>query len=204
MNVGLFVKILKFDWTKGWIVLLLVGWYFLGHILVWFGRFGIKQARPNFVMLTVKALFFRIPKAKDNFNQNLLPLYKSLEEKFNYQELKLTWIQLFPVIKNFIFRNSSKSLITTYQNKYTLHRAIAIGSVFLFWFSLLLLIVPLILFDAEVPTRNIIFLSSLIFFSLVFIWNFSSSYLYHWEMFGNTIITEAYSLLYGPKNNDPS
>jgi hypothetical protein len=31
---------------------------------------------------------------------------------------------------------------------------------------------------------------------------FSASYVYYWEMFGNSIVTETYSKLYGPAPND--
>jgi len=202
LNSNYFIKIMEFDWTKSSLIILFVGWYFIGHILVWIGRFGVNQSKPNFIMLTLKSLFFRIPKPKDSFNANLAILYDEVQKRFTHNDIVLTWTQFFPVAKNFIYRSSSKSLITTYQNKYTLHRAIAVASVLLFWLSILLIFIPVIFFNYQAPVQNIIYLAALVFLSLVFIWNFSSSYMYHWIMFGNTIITEAYSLLYGPKNNE--
>jgi hypothetical protein len=43
-------------------------------------------------------------------------------------------------------------------------------------------------------------LGVLILGGAILVWSFSASYIYHWKMFGNTIITEVYSSLHGPKN----
>jgi hypothetical protein len=32
---------------------------------------------------------------------------------------------------------------------------------------------------------------------------FSESYMYHWGLFGDTVVTETYSLLYGPIEDEP-
>jgi hypothetical protein len=50
---------------------------------------------------------------------------------------------------------------------------------------------------------NWLLLGTLLALAGVFVWGFSESYLYHWKMFGNSIVTESYCLLYGPQDAEP-
>jgi hypothetical protein len=53
-------------------------------------------------------------------------------------------------------------------------------------------------------SANWLLLFVLLVLSVAIAWGFSGSYLYHWQMFGNTIITETYSLACGQDYVKPS
>ena len=181
---------------------LLAIWYFLGHILLWIARSGKADAAASkgSVRRVVLSLVLQIPKPANPFDPNLKPLYNSVRKRFTADGAELDWRQFYPVVKSYLSQRLTYSLVATYQNKYTFHRSVAIASAVLFWFSVLTIATALV-FGA--PGVNWALLLALLGGAVLLVWGFSGSYMYHWGMFGDTIITEAYSLLYGPKNADP-
>jgi hypothetical protein len=145
-----------------------------------------------------RALTFRIPRSPNNFNPDLEPLYKSVAAKFNAPGVQLQWSQFYPVVKSHVGERLSKSLVTLYQNKYTLHRSITMASVILFWLSTVTCIGAGIGMFYGVAA-NWVLLIGILVGSFVIAWSFSASFMLHWQMFGNSVVTEAYSLLYGPQ-----
>ncbi|WP_148264715.1 hypothetical protein [Collimonas fungivorans] len=177
-------------------------WYFLGHIILWIGRSG--KARADAMSAPFRrlglSLIFRIPRPVEPFNTKLDPLFDLAKKNFVTDGLTMEWRQFFPVAKIFLSQRLTTSLVTTYQNKYTFHRSVVTISALLFWVSILALSCAYISVRAGAPAPYWWALFTLAVGAIIFVWNFSASYLYHWEMFGNSIVTETYSLLYAPKD----
>lgn len=177
--------------------------YFLGHFVLWTRRSG--PANDDAAKCWYKrlrwSLIFRIPKPSKSYDPKLERLYRFVQAKFSKETLE--WREFYPVVKSFLSQNVANSLVSTYQNKYTLHGSIATAASALFWLSVFGL-----LFGLAIPTSmqaepHYVGLSFLAISGLILVGGFSSSYIFHWEMFGNTIITEAYSRLYGPEHGEP-
>lgn len=176
-------------------------WYFLGHILLWLSRSGNPNesvARTGYKRAWY-TLTFRIPKLSESFDPKLERLFNLVRKKFSSGEDNLEWREFYPIAKVYLSQNVPTSLVATYQNKYTLHRSIAMIGAILFWISLLALLVAYYYGASGGWSPKFSWLWSLSGFGCLLVWNFSSSYLYYWQMFGNTIITETYSQVYGPR-----
>jgi hypothetical protein len=180
--------------------------YFLGHLLVWIGRSGkpltVKQGTGTRIL--GKSLCFRIPKPATSFDPALNRLYDAGKQKFSAgrQEEYLTWQEFYPVARSYLLQNTSYSLVVTYQNKYTLHRSVATASALWFWLGLIGIVggaFTVHCYGGASPYWG--WLVTLTLVALVLVWGFSNGYLFHWQNFGNSIVTETYSLLYGPKDS---
>jgi hypothetical protein len=182
---------------------LVVSLYILGHALNWISR-GIpdqsgktdSRLRRTFLLLRL-----RFPKPQASFDASLTRLFDAAAAKLSPDGVPLSWREFYPVAKALISQHVKYSLVTTYQNKYTLHRTLAAVSVALFWASLLSLIggvVTRAIVGAHM-TPNWLLLAVLLLASLGSVAGFYSSYLYTWRLFGDSIVTESYFLLYGPK-----
>lgn len=189
----------------GFLALLLVSAYFLGHILLWISR--SRNADETITKNAWKriwfSLLFKIPRPSISYDKNLDNLYQAVMKQFDETGCGLTWRQFFPVAKSYLSRNLTHSLVSTYQNKYTLHRSITAAAAVLFWLSTAILSTGAALCFYKGISPHWWLLIPTIIASIVVIWGFSSSYAYHWLMFGNTIITESYSLLFGSKYDKP-
>jgi hypothetical protein len=176
--------------------------YFLGHVLLWIARSGKpdERAAKNTLHRVCASLFFRIPKPPKSYDESLQSLYSAVQAKFAVGGTELLWEQFFPVVKSYLSRNLTCSLVATYQNKYTLHRSITAAAAGLFWLSIVSTAGSAISYYWKGIAPHWGLLVTLSFLALLLVWGFSSSYMYHWKMFGNTIITESYSIIYGPSN----
>lgn len=184
----------------------LISAYFVGHILHWISRSSSADNATieNSFMRVWHALSFRVLKPNENYYPSLDPLYQAVEKKFRPDEsVSFTWQQFFPLAKCYLAENLPSSLVSTYQIKYTLHRSITASAVILFWFSVIELIYGIIYSNICDSSQPFYFggLTILVLVSLGLVWGFSDSYTYNWRMFGNTIITESYTLLFGPKSD---
>ncbi|SRR6266851_8201489 len=179
--------------------------YFAGHILLWIARAG-GSTKPQGLkgwQRICRSLIFRIPKPENNYHPKLEELYNKVQAKFSPDGTPLDWRQFYPVVKLFLSEYVRSSLVATYQNKYTFHRSIAAAAALLFWFCILSLIgawfSPIC-----VELLSYVSLSVLAAAGVWIVWGFSASYIYHWEMFGNSVITEAYSYIFGPPPHESS
>jgi hypothetical protein len=180
---------------------------FVGHILLW-----VSRSRGKVGDVVVKhcwrriywTLKFGIPKPDDNYDKNLESLYISVLAKFSNGNTLQKWEQFFPVVRSFLTRKMTYSLVSTYQNKYTLHRSIAGAASAFFWMNIFGLVIGLISYYGwhVSPIWWLLGIQAII--ALVFVLGFSGSYAFYWKLFGNAIITEAYSVIYGPNDAKPS
>lgn len=173
--------------------------YFIGHLLHWIFRSG--KGDDNLVRNSLKrtwlSITFRIPKHSSSYDKTLQPLLNAIKPKFHLSP-EAEWRQFFSAAKHYLTRTSSTSLVPVYQNKYTLHRSIATGAALIFWLSIISIAIGLLAAHSLCVEPRWIPLFFLASGCLTVTWGFSDSYAYNWKMFGNTIITETYSLLLGP------
>lgn len=185
----------------------LISTYFLGHILQRLSRSGKANEGQlrSWTKRTTQALRFNILRPENSFDPKLNTAYEKIKIKLEPNNLGLEWPQFYPIAKNFVARNSSSSLITTYQNKYTLQRSITMAAALLFWGCTAALITGAVV-NYHLPEISFRWgvLLILIFTSLLVAGAFSGGFAYNWTLLGNSVITEAYSLLYGPDKNDQS
>ena len=175
--------------------------YFLGHLLNWISRSGKQDDSTvkSHLKRTWQSLIFSVPKHTDSFNPKLQPLLDLILPKFSLPAGS-GWRQFYPVAKNYLARSSNNSLVGLYQNKYTLHRSLTAGAALVFWLALLSAIVGGCTGYALSVQPRWWALSFLAIGCVILTWGFSDSYAYNWEMFGNSIITETFSLLNSPSN----
>jgi hypothetical protein len=112
----------------------------------------------------------------------------------------LSWTQFYPVAKNYLARNSTSSLVSLYQNKYTLHRSIAVAAALTFWLSVLAMLIGVATLHYVGLAPRFAPLGVLAISCVALTWGFSASYAFNWTLFGNSIITETYSQLLGAQN----
>ncbi len=196
-----FTKQIFTENSTGLLFPLIFFWYILGHITQWFSRntkFTESNGISNFSRVSA-ALAFRPARPAAFYSEELKPLLDHLSKTLSPNEAPLDWKAFFPIAKNFVARNSASSLITNYQNKYTLHRSITITSAGLFWANSIsiILTIPFPFLNTNLPLQIILVPSS-----LFLVWGFSGGYETNWKLFGNTVITEAYSLTHNRLTKD--
>jgi hypothetical protein len=125
---------------------LIVVFYFLGHALNWIsrGRPSVSGIPTQRWQRTVLLLRFKFPKPQASYDESLVRLFRVAAAKLSPDATPLTWREFYPVAKAMINQHLKYSLVATYQNKYTFHRAITAASAGLFWLSLLSLIAGLV------------------------------------------------------------
>jgi hypothetical protein len=87
--------------------------YFLGHILLWIARSGEPDecATESTWRRVRTSLVFRIPKPPRSFDEDLQPLYDAVQAKFAVDGSALPWTQFYPVVKSYLSKNLTSSLV---------------------------------------------------------------------------------------------
>lgn len=179
---------------------LFIASYFVGHFLLWASRSGGALGTGGALQRACKTLTFRIQRPKDSYDTKLQPLLEKVLGRLSAEGMPpFSWRQAYPIIKCFLAETGKFSLLTNYQNKYTLHRSIAFASVVLVWISVLAIIAALVTACLTQTQPKVIGLILLSVFGIVLALGFASSYRFYWQMWGNVAITESYSHLFGPQ-----
>lgn len=168
--------------------------YFSGHLLVWISR---KPWGPEkrMLMRVLRCLHFRIPRSAESFDEQLKPMMHACAARLGLPIDENTWRRFYPLAKIILAQKLSNSLVSIYQNKYTLHRSITAAATILFWLS-----AGSMVSGAFLCFPDIVFWDGMVVLlmsSLVVIWGFSASADYYWKMFGNVVVTEMYAVLSG-------
>lgn len=176
--------------------------YFSGHLLHWISRSGkaddalVSSAWKR----TMLSLSLKIPRPKDSYDKNLQSIFENIKNKLDLPDMN--WSQFYPIAKNHLQRNNTASLVSIYQNKYTLHRSITTAAATVFWLCIATMLIGVYAkFHLCIEPRWAP-MTTLLIGCLIIVWGFSSSYAYHWKLFGNSIITETYSILKFPSKNE--
>jgi hypothetical protein len=203
--------VLNVELQFGLVVFIAIASYFLGHLMFWLSRLGnaeeLKLGSTPTTWDKVKrglhrigcCLVWRIPKGSVSYEPALEPLldagyrFLAFPDVESPQTSKEKWRKFYPVAKCRLSQDLTNSLVSTYQNKYTLHRSLCVVAIFWFWCSLLVQIVAPCLSDS---THHIhvapIWIT--IVACIAIMWGFSGSFLYNWRMYGDTILTETFVL----------
>lgn len=190
-----FMRVLNNEIRVGLLFGIAVAVYFLGHLLHWFSRSPKSSPKEiTWVARVVSCLRFSVPKAVDSYDSFLNPLLDEAKGLFGLSA-EAKWTQFYPVAKAYLSANLQTSLVSTYQNKYTLHRSLTTAAVVWFWLSLSCVVAsaPLAFICGFGQPKWFPLISS-IPAALVLIYGFSDSYQYNWKLFGNSIITEVFMI----------
>lgn len=180
------------------VVMLTVACYFVGHLMTWLTRRHGKTVTGKFsaLMRVLKCLVFRIPKPAASFNKELEPVFQAVAAHVGIPQGPAQWRQYYPIAKIMLAERLSNSLLSTYQNKYTLHRAVVGAAVLWFWSSFVSLVV-LWWWNPILPDPRWIPLLLNPVAAVIVIWGFSGSFEYYWRLWGDSVITESYAVLRG-------
>lgn len=143
-------------------------------------------------------LRFRVQKPDQSFEPKLIQFREAVGKEFA-SDRELSWREFYPLAKDFIANSNRRSLLSTYQNKYTLHRSIAAAGAVTFWLTLACMIGARVTYwtgFASYP--NWLLLWFLLLSSVAMVWGFSATFMFYWTLWGDTIVTESYGALFGP------
>lgn len=189
-----FISLLNREIKFGFIAGLAVAAYFAGHLLHWISRSSKSTAQgKGSVSRVLSCLKLSIPKPDESYDA-FLDAQLAEAKEFLKMPTESTWPQYYPVAKAYLAAQLQSSLVSTYQNKYTLHRSLTAAAVVWFWMGLAVLLLggvfEVIGFTIE-PKWFPSAVSPLA--AVAIIYGFSDSYQYNWKLFGNTLITEIYT-----------
>ncbi len=177
-----------------WGLLLLVVCYFLGQAVNWYSRPDVDlDKEPSWRKRIWLFLTRRTPKLKKSHSENLDRLYESAQKKLVAGDER--WTSFYPVAKALIAQRLERSLLSTFQHKYTLHRSIAAASALLFHLSLGAIVISAISKLWTTVSPNWFWLAVLALLSLFLVNAFAASYLFFWKLWGNTVVTEAHTAI---------
>lgn len=193
------LNILNEEIRAGLLVSLLIAAYFAGHLLHWAARAPKRAvAKPAWYRRIWLCLIFSVPKPEHSYEPRLEPLFNEAKSYLGFG-VDAEWRQFYPVAKSYLAANLQTSLVSTYQNKYTLHRSLTAASVIWFWLSIGAVIGGVFSYRYDGTHPMWAPLAASIMGSLLLIWGFSDSYRYNWKLWGDTIITEVFMLKKSPK-----
>ena len=183
------------DWSAFMSILLMLALaYFVGHLLTWVARGGKRHEQVGIRQHLMGTLFFRPPKQEPSYNVKLDPAWNWAGKRLLGEEPELSWPLFYPAAKTYLLQQRIPSLVTIYQNKYTLHRSLAVAAALTAWGAILVAVLGLISakIGAQAAAPHWFATAVLAAGSLIAVWGFSSSYLYNWKLWGDYLITETY------------
>jgi len=168
--------------------------YFVGHLLTWVARRGRRHEDVGFWDHLLGTLRLGPPKQEPSYDVKLEPAWRWAGKQLLGEDLALSWPLFYPAAKTYLLQNRIPSLVTIYQNKYTLHRSLAVAAALTAWGTLLVAGLGLLacVTGAQDTAPHWFGTGVLTVGSLLGVWGFSSSYLYNWTLWGNYLITETY------------
>lgn len=184
------------EWSAFMSVLLMMApAYFVGHLLTWVGRGGKRHKDVRKRDHLLETLLLRPPKRESSYDLKLEPAWQWAGERLLGKKLEPSWLLFYPAAKTYLLQKRIPSLVTTYQNKYTLHRSLAVAAALTAWGASFFLVLSLDLakvIGAQAASPHWVATIALAGGSLFAVWGFSSSYLYNWTLWGDYLITETY------------
>ena len=183
------------------ILLMIAVAYFVGHLLTWVARGGKRLDNVRTRDLLTWTLLLRPPKKQPSYPSELKEDWEWAGERLLGRKPELTWSLFYPAAKSYLLQKRIPSLVTTYQNKYTLHRSLAVAAALTAWGALLVALgaslshVLAQVNGAQAAEPHWFATVAIAAGSLFAVWGFSSSYLYNWTLWGQYLITETYVAL---------
>jgi hypothetical protein len=149
---------------------------------------------PNVVRVL---LLSRMPNPAKSYGESLNSVFENaaaaLAARLGYQlaEEKDRWLQFYPIARTLVRRSSLPSLVQSYQNKYTLARALSYVVAMAFWFSSVATFRGLS--HGEGGATMFPFLLALL--SLLAVLGLISQFRYQWTIWGSILIAETVLVL---------
>jgi hypothetical protein len=203
-------KLVSITQISLWLPVLFVA-HFAGHSLHWVARRGVEAKSEDEAKETWKNLWcslkLKLPKPFGSFAPGLKPLYDKLASEFAPDPKKpLAWPVFFPIARVYVQQRLPSSLISMYQHKYTYHRSVATASALLFWASAISLAgsfpTPFVAPTTWVGIApNQAALAFLTVAALFLVWSFSESYKLSWLLFGNSVVSETFTVFHHGSDN---
>lgn len=195
----------KFVGLQAWVLGggILTVCYFLGHAMTWLAQ-SRNERLTGKISKTIRfsmIIRFKTPKPQHSYEPGLKPLFDYARTVLGGDAGPLDWRSFYPVAKTMIAQRAGYSLIATYQNKYTLHRALAFASAVIWWGCILVAVgaCATLRFCAVEAHPHWLALLLLFVGSTVSVSGFAGSYMYFWGLFGDAIVTEAYVMQFAAK-----
>ncbi len=194
-------------------LLVLVVTYLYGHTLKWCSRgFRFKCLPPAISeekgwLLTSRFLVFGGPRIKHSYKQVLDPLFLAImprlrpdlsAEEISSAKSEDLWSSNFRIAKSLLAQEVGHSLVSTYQNKYTLHRSIATAFAIGFWFQIVLMII-LRVNGQDIALATWAWMIPILVVQVALVNFFARSFGYYWVLFGDALISETYAMLWRQK-----
>ena len=182
------------------VLLMVVLAYFVGHLLTWVARGGKRHEQVRIRDHLKGTLRLRPPK-QPSYDLELKPAWEWAGEQLLGKKLKPSWSLFYPAAKSYLLQKRIPSLVTTYQNKYTLHRSLAVAAALTAWGTLFVAVFAILslflakIIGAQAAEPHWFATVVIAAGSLFAVWGFSSSYLYNWTLWGQYLITETYVAL---------
>ena len=190
------------EWSTFVTVLLMIALaYCVGHLLTWVARRGEGQEEVGFQDHLKGTLLLKPPKHNLSYDSKLEPAWRWAGKRLLGKKLEPSWLLFYLAAKSYLLQKRIPSLVTTYQNKYTLHRSLAVAAALTAWGAILVAlgaILNLVLVqvtDAQAAQPHWFATVAIAVGSLFAGCGFSYSYLYNWTLWGNYLITETYVAL---------
>lgn len=204
---GLLMDVARHSASDPWptLVSLALAAYFLGQFALWQSRSWATSAEQDprergdrwpwigRVLLCLQRRMLRPDKSvSSHFEREL----EWCQEKLGLRVGLRHWPEFYPVAKCLIRNELTYSLLSTYQNKYTLHRSIAAIASVLVWASMATIIWAALQAGAARPHSICLWapVTNLIL-GVAGAWAFSSSFYFHWRMWGDTVVAECSAML---------
>ncbi|MBV6843977.1 hypothetical protein KWH29_01195 [Xanthomonas campestris pv. paulliniae] len=187
-----FLSVLNESVQFGMLAFILTIAYFCGHALHWISRGGPRLDSPGPLKRLGLSLIFKVPKPKADYHSPLDPVFKDAKAALGFAD-DASWREYYPVAKSFLAKNLQSSLAPVFQNKYTLHRSLALAAVVWFWGGVVAMLISLLMVClGGFPPPKWIPLGFSIPISASLVIGFSGSYSYNWLLWGDTLISEVY------------
>lgn len=179
------------------VTVLLATSYFCGHLLSWISRSGESREHPTALVCIWDTLRFRPPKPSRSYVSELQPTLEVVAKGLGIDGSDgVKWPAFYPIAKSYILQESSRTITSTYQNKYTLHRAFAVASAIGFWLCIAACIFFVISYFVMGQSTDFYWFGFIVLVPTFVLsaWGFCSSYMYYWRLWGDYIIVETYTL----------
>ncbi|WP_313495494.1 hypothetical protein [Stenotrophomonas sp.] len=198
VQISGFIEVLNEGVQVGVLLFLALASYFIGHALHWISRGGPKRGELNFWSRVGYSVIFRVPKPDRDYHAGLDGVFEEAKIHLGFGSDSV-WREYYPIAKSYLAKNLQTSLSPVYQNKYTLHRSLALASSLWFWISVasILISVPMVVYFG-CPAPKWIPLSLSVPAAIVLINGFSGSYYYNWLLWGDSLISEVVMLKRSP------
>lgn len=203
VQISGFIEVLNEGVQVGVLLFLALASYFIGHALHWISRGGPKCGEMKFWSRVGYSAIFKVPKPNRDYHPGLDEVFKEAKLHLGFDN-NASWREYYPIAKSYLAKNLQTSLSPVYQNKYTLHRSLALASSLWLWISVVSIFICLFMvFCAGYASPKWIPLLLSVPAAVMLMNGFAGSYYYNWLLWGDSLISEVVMLKRSPPDAKP-